>query len=30
MKVWHFLQVSSEIIGKQRYRSNATTMAPIN
>jgi len=27
MKVWHFLQVSSEVIGKQRYRSNATAMA---
>jgi hypothetical protein len=27
MKVWHFLQVSSEIIGKQRYRSNATARA---
>ena len=27
MKVWHFLQVSSEIIGKQRYRSNLTAMA---
>ena len=26
MKIWHFLQVSSEIIGKQRYRSNATTL----
>lgn len=27
MKVWHFLQVSSEIIGNHRYRSNTTTMA---
>jgi hypothetical protein len=27
MKVWHFLQVSSEIIGKQRYRTNVTTLA---
>ncbi|MBV8415406.1 MAG: hypothetical protein JO251_09380 [Verrucomicrobia bacterium] len=27
MKVWHFLHVSSEIIGKQRYRSNPTAMA---
>ena len=27
MKVWHFLHVSSQIIRKQRYRSNATTIA---
>ncbi len=26
MKAWHFLQVSSEIIGKHRYRSDVTRM----
>jgi hypothetical protein len=26
MKAWHFLQVSSEIIGKHRHRSDVTRM----
>ena len=30
MKAWHFLQVSSEIIGKNRYRSDVTGMTNIN